>query len=62
VVLARRREHPRFRSIDSLSRRNHVHHFRLSDPREADAGFRGWLCEAYAAGEQRHLDARELRA
>ncbi|HEU4557434.1 MAG TPA: DUF5655 domain-containing protein [Longimicrobium sp.] len=55
VVLARRVEHQRFTRIDSLSPRNHVHHFRLRDPAEVDGEVRGWLCEAYAVGEQKHL-------
>lgn len=55
VVLARRLEHPRFTRIDSLSPRNHVHHFRLRHPAEIDDEVRGWLREAYAVGEQKHL-------
>jgi Domain of unknown function (DUF5655) len=55
VVLARRLPHPRFRRIDTISPRNHVHHFRLVTPGEIDAEFRGWLREAYAVGAQRHL-------
>jgi hypothetical protein len=55
VVLARRLEHPRFRRIDSLSPRNHVHHFRLAHPEEADEEVAAWLAEAYRVGQQRHL-------
>ena len=55
VVLARRLEHPRFRSIQTISPRNHVHFFRLSELTEVDAELRAWLAEAYAVGEQRHL-------
>lgn len=55
VVLARRLEHPRFRSIQTFSPRNHVHNFRLTHLAEVDAEFRAWLAEAYAVGEQRHL-------
>jgi hypothetical protein len=54
-VLARRLEHPRFRRIETLSARNHVHHFRLSSPAEVDADFRAWAREAYAVGAQEHL-------
>jgi hypothetical protein len=57
VVLARRVEHPRFRSIDTYSPRNHVHTFRLSSPDDVDADVAAWLSEAYAVGAQRHLDA-----
>lgn len=59
VVLARRLEHPRFRRVESLSPRNHVHHFRLRGPEDVDAELEAWLREAYAVGEQRHLEARE---
>ena len=55
LVFARRVPHPRFRRIDTISRRNHVHHFRLTSPQEIDAEFRNWLREAYAVGAQRHL-------
>jgi hypothetical protein len=55
VVLARRFEHPRFRQIQTISARNHVHTFRLAKPGDVDAEFRAWLAEAYAVGQQRHL-------
>lgn len=56
VVLARRYEHPRFRSIQTISPRNHVHAFRLARPSDVDDEFREWVREAYAVGEQRHLE------
>jgi hypothetical protein len=55
LVLAKRIEHPRFRRIESLSPRNHVHHFRLTASTDIDAEFRRWLAQAYAVGEQKHL-------
>jgi hypothetical protein len=55
VVLARRLESPRFRRIETISPRNHVHQFRLSSPGEVDAEVRAWLAEAYEVGMQRHL-------
>jgi Domain of unknown function (DUF5655) len=55
VVLARRSDDPRFRTVQTISRRNHVHTFRLTSPSEIDAEFRTWLTEAYQVGEQRHL-------
>jgi Domain of unknown function (DUF5655) len=58
VVLARRLEHPRFRSIQTISPRNHVHVFRLTSIADIDDDFCAWLTEAYQVGEQRHL-ARE---
>ncbi len=62
VVLARRVEHPRFRRIDTISRRNHVHHFRLTEATDVDAVFAGWLREAYQVGAQRHLVRRRVSA
>jgi hypothetical protein len=55
VVLARRFEQPRFRKIETISPRNHVHHFRLLTMADVDAEFESWLAEAYAVGEQKHL-------
>jgi Domain of unknown function (DUF5655) len=55
VVLARRLPNPRFRRIESISPRNHVHHFRLRGPAEADEEVAAWLAEAYLVGQQRHL-------
>ena len=57
VVLARRLDHPRFHKVESLSPRNHVHHFRIRAAGEIDGDVRAWLREAYAVGEQRHLPA-----
>src|SRR5689334_17329275 len=58
VVLARRIENPRFRSIQTFSPRNHLHVFRLEKPGDVDAEFKSWLAEAYAVGEQKHLERR----
>ena len=55
VVLARRFDHPRFRGIQTISARNHVHTFRLSHPSDIDADFRRWMAEAYLVGKQEHL-------
>jgi Domain of unknown function (DUF5655) len=56
-VLARRLEHPRFPRIDTISPKNHVHHFRISDLSDFDLQFIAWAREAYAVGEQKHLAA-----
>jgi hypothetical protein len=56
VVLARRLDHPRFRSIQTISPRNHVHVFRLVHPRDIDDDFRAWMAEAYRVGQQKHLE------
>lgn len=58
IVLARRLESPRFRRIETFSPRNHLHAFRLTAPADLDAEFQAWLAEAYAVGEQKHLNAR----
>jgi hypothetical protein len=55
VVLARRFEHPRFRGVQTISPRNHVHTFRLITPQDVDGEFCAWLAEAYAVGEQRQI-------
>jgi hypothetical protein len=55
VVLARRREDPRFRRIETFSPRNHLHAFRLESAAEVDDQVADWLAEAYAVGMQRHL-------
>ena len=55
VVLARRRESPRFRRVESFSPRNHLHAFRLASVEEVDEEVADWLAEAYAVGLQRHL-------
>ena len=55
VVLARRLEHPRFTKIESISPRNHVHHFVIQKPDEIDDQVKAWLREAHAVGRQEHL-------
>lgn len=55
LVLARRLEHPRFTKIESISPRNHVHHFILRDAAEVDAGLDACLREAHAVGKQELL-------
>ena len=56
LVLAQRIEHPRFTRVETFSPRNHLHAFRLSSPAEVDAQLREWMAEAYAVGDQRHLE------
>lgn len=55
-VFARRVPSPRFQKIETISARNHVHHFCLESPEELDAEFAGWVREAYAVGRQEHLE------
>lgn len=58
LILARRVDSPRFRRIEEYSPRNILHAFRLTSPDEVDIEFASWLAEAYAVGEQRHLERR----
>jgi uncharacterized protein DUF5655 len=55
VILARRLENPRFRRIQTLSPRNHLHAFRFESVDEIDDEVAAWFAEAYRVGEQRHL-------
>ena len=59
LVIARRLESPRFRRVDTMSPRSHVHFFRLTSPADLDAEFRAWLVEAYAVGQQEHLERQK---
>ena len=55
LVLAERHEEPWFHRIDSLSRHNHVHHFRIRGPGDLTPEFRRLIARAYAVGRQEHL-------
>jgi len=54
-VLARRVEDPLFTKVETISARNHVHHFRLDAPEEVD-GLADYAREAAAVGRQQHLE------
>ena len=56
VVLARRVEHPAVRKGESISPGNHVHHFRVTRPEDVTPALIALFREAYAVGEQRHLE------
>jgi hypothetical protein len=55
LVLARRVDSPRFSRVEVYSPRNVLHAFRLAGPHDVYSEFTGWLAEAYAVGQQRHL-------
>ena len=55
LILSRRREEAFFEKIESISRRNHIHEFRLESEDEMNEQFRDCVREAYEVGEQRHL-------
>ncbi len=52
---AKRKKHPRFRKIETYAPRWHGHELRVDSERELDAEVERWVREAYAVGEQRHL-------
>ncbi len=54
-IFATRVASPRFTKIETYSPQNHLHAFRLTRPDEIDNQFRGWIRDAYAVGEQKHL-------
>jgi uncharacterized protein DUF5655 len=53
-VLARRADDPLFSRVETFSRRNHVHHFRIDAPEEVER-LSHYAREAYAVGRQEHL-------
>ena len=55
LVLAHRVERPFFQRIDSISRHNHVHRFRLEKPEDLNEEFCHFVAKAYAVGQQKHL-------
>ncbi|MGZ8354359.1 MAG: DUF5655 domain-containing protein [Allosphingosinicella sp.] len=60
-VLARRAEDPLFTKVETISPRNHVHHFRLGAVEEV-ARLRDFAREAYAVGLQEHVGGGALSA
>jgi hypothetical protein len=56
-----RLDHHRFRRIQTISPRNHLHDFRLTSLDGIDAESLAWLAEAYEVGEQPHLRNRAAR-
>ncbi|TWD83569.1 hypothetical protein FB561_4735 [Kribbella amoyensis] len=56
VVLAERFESARFLRIETYSRHNILHAFRLYTPTEVDEEVKAWLTQAYAVGRQHHLN------
>lgn len=55
LVLAEPFAHPMFRKVETFSKRNHVHHFRLTDARDLTPEFVELLGRAYAVGCQEHV-------
>jgi len=61
LVLAQVTSSAKFHRIESLSRRNHVHHFRLGSRKFLDREFTALLRAAYAVGQQEHLRGGRAR-
>lgn len=59
-VLARRVEDPRFAKVETISPRNHIHHFRLESTKEVHR-LRDFAREAHAVGRQEHVGASVSR-
>jgi len=55
LVLARRATSSQFVKVETISPRNHVHHFRLETPADLNSELRGYMAEAYRVGNQEHL-------
>jgi len=58
LVLASRQPRAFFPRIDTISRRNHVHHFVLRRPEDFGHDFSELVRAAYQVGEQKHLEER----
>lgn len=56
-VLARRSDDPLFTRVETISARNHVHHFRLDSP-DGVHRLRDFAAEAFAVGRQEHVSRR----
>jgi Domain of unknown function (DUF5655) len=55
LVLARRVASPKFTRVETISPRNHVHHFRLETLSDLGSELRVYMAEAYRVGGQEHL-------
>ena len=58
IWLKRRVDHPRFRKVETITARDHVHYLRIERPEELDDEVRGWLAEAYEVGAQRATEGQ----
>ena len=55
LVLAERYESPCFVKVESFSRQNHVHQFRIETAQDLSKDLCEFIKKAYAVGEQKHL-------
>lgn len=61
LVLASRFEDPSFTRVETLSPRNHVHHFRIANSTDIDS-LRRFTAQAYLVGCQEHLASGRANA
>lgn len=59
--LPRRVDSPRFRRVETIYPRVHIHTIRVTAPQQLDAELAGWIREAYAVGCQEDLTGRAER-
>lgn len=59
---ARRHHDPRFLKIETYGPRCHVHRFCIQSVEDLDADLKRWIREAYAVGEQKHLEKTNATA
>jgi hypothetical protein len=62
LILAEPSESLKFVKVETISPRNHVHHFKLDSTTFLDAEFQGLLAQAYVVGNQEHLRRLPPRA
>jgi hypothetical protein len=55
-ILPRRIENKRFHKIETFNPHCHAHYLRVDSERELNHEVTRWLKEAYAVGQQKHLD------
>jgi Domain of unknown function (DUF5655) len=60
-VLTRAIDSERLSKVEFIPPHYYVHYLRLRSPADVDDEVRGWLADAYAVGEQRHLRQRNAR-
>jgi len=55
-LLTRRLDDPRIHEVITFSPRSYGHRVRVCSEKDLDARFRRWIREAYAYGQQKHLE------
>lgn len=60
-LLTRRLDHPRIHEVITFSPRSFGHRARVRSEKDLDARLKRWIREAYAYGQQKHLEKRAGR-